>query len=621
MKKKILVIDDEIHGLRPEMYGELAEDFFLNLNDEYQDETKALLSFINSNSEYFKPVSIDELIQMSPKELFNNFFSHEYFMINAPKILLEPLSTIYSTHESLLKVKKVINEAFPLTEYSHSFYEILPSPIKNLNLSQFELIIIDLKIGKDDSKSFLQDISKEENLPPIILISSHFNTETGKLSDYFGETYISATGLTLLPKIELKAPDTGKIKLRLLADQLIAQREISNNTKNLIKTWEALLDSAKKEFSKMLWKLDATIMQQIYNDSNDDKVAFSDMINNFLAKELLWNIEESRNLENSVKLLEESFKKYTNKSLAYELDVNAHRMLLSHHFYVGGNSEEIDLLSKYCKYPSGKTKDKKRLVSYFTENLLSILPFGSILYNVKNNTILINITQQCNLTGISRSEKNSLNSLLFIKANISKKSNSKYIPYDDKTLVSILHRKKASNIVEFLDIEPNSKHLLSVSVGDFIDLLKKEPLKIIGRMRHEHVISLQQDTAVTILKPAQTRISRLGSCKYKITLIKKDNENLNFSDQKDFSEVTAIASDKYRLSDKLSIDLTIWLKSNIPELELTPKELLDQIIQANKISGKMNLKGIDIFFQNIDSPLPKCNTKKHTLVIGINTQG
>ncbi|MFX6541990.1 hypothetical protein ABTG40_06050 [Acinetobacter baumannii] len=617
MKKKILIIDDEINGLRPDMYMIHAESFFKNLEDHRQDETKELFEFISQHSEHFNIRSPKELSSQVPKILFEDYFSKPFFRHNGPASLTSPLSGIYSLHDSLIKIKKIIESTFTDDIYHLEFKENLPESSEITNIDEYELLIIDLKIGNISSTDFLHNISKEKNLPPIILISTHFNDNQTKLSDYFKEAYISATGLTLLSKLDLKNPDSGSFKLKLLADQLISQREISNTTKNLIKTWENLLRDAKNEFSKMLWKLDATIMQQIFNDSLSDNVPFSDMINNFLIKELLWNIEESDDLKKSIKNLENSFTNHKQKMLAYELDINAHRTLLSHHFYTGGNKTEIDLISTYFRHPSGRMKRKLDIINNLQKNILTILPFGSILYNSDEESILINITQQCNLAGISRTQKSSLNSLLFIKANISKVDNSTYIPYNDKSLVSILHRVKSPKVNEFLDINPNSKHLLSCSLPDFIELVKKSSSKIIGRMRHEHVVSLQQETALTILKPAQTRISRLGACKAIITLIKKDKTRENFDNNKMGLEIITIEPNKYRLSDRLSIDLSVWLKVQAPDLSQEPKELLDNLILPKKLKEQKNISGLDIHFLDSQSQLPSGSNKKHTLVIQI----
>lgn len=616
MKKKILIIDDEINGLRPDMYMVQAESFFKNLEDYRQDETKELFLFISKHSEIFNVKKPKDLSTLTPRALFEDYFSKPFFRKNGPALLTSSLSTIYTIHDSLIKVKSIIQSAFSPTIYDFEFVENIPTSSEIKDIDKYELLIVDLKIGNVSSTNFLNSISVIPNLPPIILISSHFNNGKNKLSDYFNETYISATGLTLLSKSDLKNPASGSFKLKLLADQLISQREISNTTKNLIKTWEKLLIDAKSEFSKMLWKLDATIMQQIFNDSLSDNVPFSDMINDFLIKELLWNIEESDELKHSIKNLENSFTNHSKKMLAYELDINAHRTLLSHHFYTGGNNIEIDFPSTHLKYPSGRMRRKSDILNNLQKNILTILPFGAILYNSDEETILINITQQCNLAGISRAKQPSLNSLLFIKANISKADNSAYIPYNDKSLVSILHKINSSNVNEFLDIQPNSKHLLSCSLSDFIDLVKKSNSKIIGRMRPEHVISLQQETALTILKPAQTRISRLGACKAIITLIKRDTTSEIFKNDKAGLEIITMESNKYRLSDRLSIDLSVWLKVQLPDLLESPTELLDAIIMPKKINASQNLGNLNILFLN-SSQLPTGSKKKHTLVIQV----
>ncbi|ENX33073.1 hypothetical protein F889_03005 [Acinetobacter colistiniresistens] len=617
MKKKILIIDDEINGLRPDMYMIQAESFFKNFEDYRQDETKELFQFISEHSEIFNVKKPKDLSALTPRALFEDYFSKPFFRKNGPTLLTSQLSTIYTIHDSLIKIKSIIESTFSPTIYDFEFIENIPTSSEIKDIDKYELLIVDLKIGNVSSTNFLNSISDIPNLPPIILISSQFNDGKNKLSDYFKETYISATGLTLLSKSDLKDSASGSFKLKLLADQLISQREISNTTKNLIKTWEKLLIDAKSEFSKMLWKLDATIMQQIFNDSISDNVPFSDMINDFLIKELLWNIEESDELKRSIKSLENSFTNHNKKMLAYELDINAHRTLLSHHFYTGGNNIDIDFSSTHLKYPSGRMKRKKDILNNLQKNILTILPFGTILYNSDEESILINITQQCNLAGISRAKQPSLNSLLFIKANISKADNSAYIPYNDKSLVSILHKINSSNVNEFLDIQPNSKHLLSCSLSDFIDLVKKSNSKIIGRMRPEHVISLQQETALTILKPAQTRISRLGACKAIITLIKRDMTSEIFKNNKAGLEIITMESNKYRLSDRLSIDLSVWLKVQLPDLSENPTELLDTIIMPQKINAPQNLGSLNILFLDSKSQLPNGSKKKHTLVIQV----
>ncbi|UUM28389.1 hypothetical protein NQU59_04505 [Acinetobacter colistiniresistens] len=104
----------------------------------------------------------------------------------------------------MLKVKTIIKSSFPENDYDLNFKEDVPTKSEIDNLQDYALLIVDLRLKDTYSKDFLKSISELENLPPIILISSHFNTEQYKLSDYFEETHISSTGLTLLSKSDLK---------------------------------------------------------------------------------------------------------------------------------------------------------------------------------------------------------------------------------------------------------------------------------------------------------------------------------------------------------------------------------------------------------------------------------
>ncbi|AXI01651.1 hypothetical protein [Aquirhabdus parva] len=608
--KKILVIDDEIYGIRADRIYTVAKDFFEELRDIHQPLTISLVNFLVSNSDQFDIDLTLGINNIGPTDLYSQAISKKIFKENAPEEILTELQSLYDENDNVLKIREVIEEAFPSNSYEVSLLDKLPQNAYDESyLEDFDLIIVDLYLlpQQDDptSTSYLNHISNFPNLPPIIIISSHFNNlDIVNTSAYFRKTNLSATGLSTLSKEKLLSNDFGSMGLQLMFQKMSNQRAISNKTRALIQTWKQTLTDTVESFSETLWKLDASIMQQLYNDAIEDTQSFDDLLNSFLSKELLWHMEKCSNLKVAMAQLSEGFSQADNINLlTYEVDVAAHRSMLSHHFYIGGE-QVVELWRVY-----GNGRHQRTALKDLNKNLLTVLPFGSVLKSdtaTGNSFIYINITQPCNLANFPRSvikSENSPNSIMLIRAKITPKTNANFIPFNSERNISIFELiDNYGNILQAYDVDPQSSQVISLGLTDLLSFIKLQKLSRVGRIRPEIAINLQQQVAINLIRPSQSRFKRIGLRKVVVLLKKRgESEPLKFK-QGEILNVVESEKNKITIPGRESLDMSLWLFKLLDDVSFNIETISEVLSKPLSLTAKKTIfQNIEIQFYEIDN--------------------
>ncbi|MDT1852613.1 hypothetical protein FPK68_21665, partial [Acinetobacter baumannii] len=96
--------------------------------------------------------------------------------LSTVSLTYKSLSSLYQENEWLLRIKGLITKAFPTDVYDVKYLE----NVDNINideLDQFDLLIVDwfLENGYSQSSDLLLKLSEKDNLPAIILLTSHEN--------------------------------------------------------------------------------------------------------------------------------------------------------------------------------------------------------------------------------------------------------------------------------------------------------------------------------------------------------------------------------------------------------------------------------------------------------------
>lgn len=107
--------------------------------------------------------------------------------LSTVSLTYKSLSSLYQENEWLLRIKGLITKAFPTDVYDVKYLE----NVDNINideLDQFDLLIVDwfLENGYSQSSDLLLKLSEKDNLPAIILLTSHENIlESNTKSDFY----------------------------------------------------------------------------------------------------------------------------------------------------------------------------------------------------------------------------------------------------------------------------------------------------------------------------------------------------------------------------------------------------------------------------------------------------
>lgn len=582
-KSKILVIDDEIFGPSLHKIKSLAKSFFDDLEDDEQEIYQEFAQFLEQNFDEYN-ILIDELLE-DPLKIKEVIFK-ENFKTQAPLNIKSLLNPVFNEFYRLKEIKDKINETFPEENFEIIFQNEIQDEYKEESfVSSLSLIIIDLFLftnsyggGDDDSMStsYLDSIALFKNLPPIILISTRFNNvNTSDLAEYFKKTKLSATGLTPLSKNKIISNDFGVDGLLLTYKKMRSQRDISNLTKEHINTWRQALERTKDRLSETLWKLDAYIIQNIYNDANADKIPFEELLNSLLTRELLWHIESDRSLRESVTNLENQLAKDKDINLfTYTSDIKSHRDLLGHYFHLGG-IEKNRAIYDICI--------KDDYIKDLSLNILQLLPFGAVLKpKSEDQFVYINITQQCDLADFKRvcitseNTMTSSNSILLAKSDITRKNISECIEFNSNSYVSIIELDSPieSDEVHAYDISPEKAKLLSSDIAGFKELVVSEELEFIGQLRVDIADAYQKKIALQLLRPSQQRINRIGTKKIKIFL--KIGSNIHEYEEE--SHVILKGKNKFLIPSRFCLDITLWFKKHVPEINV---EILNNVLSPD----------------------------------------
>lgn len=493
--KKVLVIDDEIKGITLDVALNEGQNLFNELRDITSPITDEITNIINSDFNEYSNLIENQNFSL---ELIQNIFLNEDFQRKLTKETKDLFSPLNHKNSILKNIRNVIETAFPEQLYEINFllnYE----EANGLDIEKFDLLILDWYLSPTTTnESYLKNtLSEINNLPPIILITSHTDINNSeKRSIFFENTKISASGITTLTKDKILSPDFGIIGLSKISSQLISQRKISNSIRSYIKDWEDALDKAKQQTLNTLWQLDTFIIKSIQEDAIIDGQPYHDHFHNFIERENAWHIEKEFDSKSNIEALGELLENHTyNDILTHYTDkssFNLHRKILTHYSFKG--------YKRRLKIASKRATELR-------ENILFDIPFGAILkpndIHEKTNIVYINITQACDLSNLCRSPDNS-SSIVLMKMKLTKRDLKESFIFDTSNyIITSFHLNN-----EFYDLRPLPMSLISNNFDDFYNFAVKNNLFVVGEVRYDIATGLQQKAISHLIRPSQPRIHR-----------------------------------------------------------------------------------------------------------------
>jgi len=572
--KRILVIDDELAGLRREHVRGVIPDFYDLISDvndprfEYlrqvglsiESIAELMNGDVNGVAEYFdSDAAVQDLILS------------DAFAQGAHQDLRALLNPFIERAARVKKLDTAMREAFPASHFEIDIRSAPRPPADDVLL--FDAMFLDLFLENGEANpvaavaAYMRTVSQaaaDSEIPPIVLMSSHEELEQNKQS-FSEKAQISAAGLLMLPKQKITSDAFGAPGLRLGFDQLTRQRPAAREMRLFMDNWLRALDAAKDEASATLWNLDASAMQQIHFASVSDDDPFDQHLHELLAREHLFHVEGDAGVSASMtkldgifrKLLSPDGKAIENRLIAPTSDVHAMRNLISHFTWIGALPNVSFIESDFEA----------------AKNISRSLPFGSVLAgpDLKTGSIcLVHITQQCDLNGISR-DKNIDGCLIFARARARELQTwEKPDPSTKPRLVARNLKLDDGNGPREFDLDVEVGQVLALPLVEVIQRAREQSLSVIGRLRGDIASHVVADTSNHISRSASQKMIRPAMLKARVflqepTLSRKFATVLeNPTTGKVFSLLRE--GDQYSFQDDACVWISLWLRSEMSKL-------------------------------------------------------
>ncbi|MFL9533432.1 hypothetical protein ACKEPO_17275, partial [Acinetobacter baumannii] len=294
---------------------------------------------------------------------------------------------------------------------------------------------------------------------------------------------------------------------------------------------------------------------------------------------------------NSIEKLGEKLKSLEYKNiLTHATTPNSfslHRTLLSHYSFKG-YSKNLEIASKS--------------IVELEKSILHDIPFGAVL-KAKSITspvenIYINITQPCDLSDIVRSSKRSDRSIQLIKMEPTKKGLHESAIFDTTNYIITDFRIND----EFYDLKPLPMSIISLNFEDFYKFSCEKELHIIGEVRNDIAVGLQQKAVSYLIRPSQQRTQRPSISPAKVIYLKHcETGEMNpkgfpiFDHFKvEYEAPTNIVGTKDQVTAKQYIqlvgldhfELTNWIISNLQNSSVKREELINFFYEQIEMDSK-----------------------------------
>ncbi|KVE35865.1 hypothetical protein [Burkholderia sp. BDU5] len=575
MQRCILVVDDELAGLRKVHVEGTVPDFYETIADttdpkfeslcEVAKAVAAAQQFVgdeDSAGAYFQTDDAVRDVLLSVQ--FDNIASEEL------KDLLEPF---LARSRRVSQLKNDFLTAFPASEFIVKFVGA-PRPILT-QIAECDTVFLDLFLEDGDDapvdgvQKYLRELSANASnltLPPIVLMSTHNELNEHK-RNFSAGSQISAAGLMVLPKAKIAEPQFRAAGLRLSFDQLSRQSSVAHSMRAFIQSWMNALMRATEETSKTLWNLDASAMQQIHLTSIRDDDPYDEHLNELLSREYLFRVESDSDVGAKIKDLDAQFrshfaadgKELANRLIAPMTDVDTSRSLMSHFTWLGVRPT----LPFMCYFDEESA-----------ERVSRSLPFGSVLCGptlAHDTQCWVHITQQCDLNGISRA-RDANGTLIFAVAEARELQPSDNPTASTTDLVARSLQIDEGGMRREFDLRVRVGELRAMPLRSFIAQARHERLRIIGRLRSDIAHQIVAATTNHMSRPASQLMLRPALLRSKVFLQSNSlrNGRTPLLETAKKARVFSLTQERdlYSFQDDACVEISLWLARELSQLNI-----------------------------------------------------
>ncbi len=575
MPRAVLVVDDELVGLRKIHVQGVIPNFYETLADTTDPAFSSLLGVANSIPAV-QPLVADDVsaaAYFASDEAVRDLLLSGAFDAMASPGLKEMLAPFLARARRVHQLRDEFLSAFPVPDFTVKFSGAPRPPLHEI--AQCAAVFLDLFLEDgavapvDAVQRYLRDLVAQAGdsvLPPIILMSLHAELNEHK-RNFSERARISAAGLMVLPKDKIAEPQFGAVGLRLSFDQLSRQSAVAHSMRLFIASWMRALERATADTSKTLWNLDASAMQQIHLASVSDDDPYDEHLNELLSREHLFRVEADDDVGAKIEQLDVQFRAHLmpdgrdvdNRLIAPLTDVDTSRALMSHFTWLGSRPAQ--------EFLAATEEDCAARVS-------RSLPFGSVLCGqaLSNGMrCLLHITQQCDLNGISRS-KGPLGTLMFAVAEARELQLSDNPINSTADLVArSLQIEEGGSRREF-DLRVLVGEVVAMPLREFMHRARDQQLRVVGRMRSDITNQIVAATSNHMSRPASQKMLRPGLLRAKVFMqsTKLPNGRSPLMETQKKARVFSLTQEKdlYSFQDDACVEISLWLARQLAELEI-----------------------------------------------------
>lgn len=576
-KPRVLVVDDELGQFVYAQVRESEPDIEALLGDVDAPEVEKLLRLCAQKRDVAAFEADPKAFQ---KFLMSDAFVQEvlltdWFRGTADPDVLDRFSNFFTRADRGKSLRDEFEAAFPVQEFQVDYRATRPSRTEAL---AYDFVFLDLVLvgggsPVDELKVFLQELSDEAGdkpMPPIVAMSTAEEELTKHRQEFGKAAQISAAGLWILPKSDLSSADFKARGLRVLFDQLVAQRAVAQGIRAFIRSWSKALKKAAEAAETTLWNLDAAAIQRVHLTAITDNDPFDGHLGDLISREYLWHVE--RDLEVAKKLgeLDSCFRAQLNEDdglmtrfMSPIVNPEVARAFFAHYVWSGWPTDG-------AFYGPGVEQPEQRFNS--------TLPFGSVLASElkAGGECLVHVTQQCDLNASTRSGKAENRSAIFAIAEVHEALPHHLARFDSRDLVAVGLRTAAGAF----DLQYAPGRVLAMPIAEFLKHAEKDKLAVVGRLRFDVAAQFAQATANQLTRPAAFKMARDSEVAVKAFLLAEmlpHNPATAYLDSTGVHRLIAAvrgADQSLSFQDEDGMRLAIWLERMLiahcgrPQLDL-----------------------------------------------------
>lgn len=571
---RVLVVDDELVGLTAAHFRDSAAAFVAELEDltsPTAEQAWAVVAKLKGKKAFDATDPQDIAAYFASDDFVRDVvFSPEFRAAGVPGA--EGLTGFYERAQVVQDLRTMLETAYPAPHFELLFVASRPMPAGDL--MAYDLVILDLVLlnsagAVDELVRYLTDLGSATypaQLPCLIVLSSREEMVENRLR-FSTESHISAAGLLLLEKGNVRHVQFGAPGLVLAYQQLGRQRHAAQYMRVFVKEWMTALERAKAAASETLWNLDAAAMQEIHLSAISDDDPYDEHLNELVAREYLYHVETSADVSRAIEALDKCFQSQLqtlNKKvsigerfMAPFVDSKPGRTIVSHFNWTG-----FTVTGPLDQVP---TSD---MVTRFNR----LVPFGAVLAPPQlaaGSECWVHITQQCDLNSAVRGKKDgdvaSDVSAMFAVAT-AMEVNDRTVPVHDTN--QLVARGLRVGTHEF-DLKLLDGRLISLPISQLIKAATDQKMEVVGRLRHDIANQFLNATANHMTRPAQLKATRVEVRPGRVFLWGTglpDGTPLAFLDTDGRAPRTVMVSQHNKLhyfQDEASMRLALWIAEQL----------------------------------------------------------